>query len=319
MTGRLAAADLGLVINTADPDSVEIGRYYARRRGLQPWQILEVEVPVRAALTLEEFRVLDARIREHFGPRTQALALAWTKPWAVRCNSITAALALGHDDALCADSCAASKLSPYANSATSRPFSDYGVRPAMLLAAHSVAAAKAMIDRGVASDGRLGKRGAPPVNVFYVITPDKVRSVRAALFPPPGRIGGAIDVHVERTAAIENQQRILLYVTGLERVAKLDTLRWVPGALADHLTSTGGVLDGSSGQMSALDWIESGATASYGSVSEPCSRWQKFPHPQWLLLQYAQGITAIEAYWKSVVSPQQGVFVGEPLAAPFAR
>jgi hypothetical protein len=35
-----------------------------------------------------------------------------------------------------------------------------------------------------------------------------------------------------------------------------------------------------------------GATASYGTVSEPCSHPQKFPHPQVLLLHYAQGATA---------------------------
>jgi hypothetical protein len=46
---------------------------------------------------------------------------------------------------------------------------------------------------------------------------------------------------------------------------------------------------------------------------------QKFPHPQVLLLHYLQGSTAIEAYWKSVAWPQQGVFIGEPLSAPFAR
>ena len=68
-----------------------------------------------------------------------------------------------------------------------------------------------------------------------------------------------------------------------------------------------------------LDWIESGAVASYGTVSEPCNHLQKFPHPQWLLLHYLQGATAIEAYWKSVRWPQQGLFVGEPLAAPFGR
>jgi len=112
---------------------------------------------------------------------------------------------------------------------------------------------------------------------------------------------------------------VLLYQTGLARVEKLGTLTWVPGALADHLTSYGGQLNGDSGQMPALEWIASGATASYGTVSEPCSHPQKFPHPQLLLLHYLQGASAIEAYWKSVAWPQQGLFIGEPLAAPFAR
>jgi uncharacterized protein (TIGR03790 family) len=98
-----------------------------------------------------------------------------------------------------------------------------------------------------------------------------------------------------------------------------EQLTWAPGALADHLTSFGGQLTGRSGQTSALAWIDAGATASYGTVSEPCNHVQKFPHPQLLLLHYLQGASAIEAYWKSVRWPQQGLFIGDPLAAPFAR
>ena len=70
--------------------------------------------------------------------------------------------------------------------------------------------------------------------------------------------------------------------------------------------------------MNILDWIDAGATASYGTVSEPCNHVQKFPHPQMLIQAYAQGVSALEAYWHSVAWPAQGVFVGEPLAAPFA-
>jgi uncharacterized protein (TIGR03790 family) len=92
----------------------------------------------------------------------------------------------------------------------------------------------------------------------------------------------------------------------------------LPGALADHLTSFGGDLTGK-GQMSALRWLDAGATASYGTVSEPCNYWQKFPNPTVLLKWYVNGATAIEAYWKSVAWPAQGVFVGEPLAAPYGR
>ena len=35
------------------------------------------------------------------------------------------------------------------------------------------------------------------------------------------------------------------------------------------------------------------------------------------MYHYATGATAIEAYWKSVAWPVEGVFVGEPLARPF--
>jgi uncharacterized protein (TIGR03790 family) len=94
---------------------------------------------------------------------------------------------------------------------------------------------------------------------------------------------------------------------------------WTPGGIGDHLTSFAGDLLGEHGHSTALDWIESGATASHGPVTEPCNHLQKFPHPQVLLGHYLQGATAIEAYWKSVAWPQQSLFVGEPLAAPFAQ
>ncbi len=114
------------------------------------------------------------------------------------------------------------------------------------------------------------------------------------------------------------RRRACCAVTGSVRLVLDPAPDWVPGALADHLTSVGGVLNGQNAQSTVLEWIASGATASHGAVSEPCNHLQKFPHPQLLLLHYMQGSTAIEAYWKSVAWPQQSLFVGEPLAAPFA-
>ncbi|HWI11843.1 MAG TPA: TIGR03790 family protein [Burkholderiaceae bacterium] len=318
--GRLTSRQLGLMINTADPYSVEVGEFYIKARGLTDAQVLRVQLPLRAALTPEEFKAFSAAVDAFFGASVQALALAWTQPYAVGCNSITGALALGFDAALCEHSCAASPRSPYFDNASTHPYTDLKMRPAMLLAARDVPTAEAMIRRGVAADGSLGLRGAPPVHAYFVTTSDRARSVRSGLFPPAGPLRRrGVEVHVETTQAIENAQRVLIYQTGLARVPKLDTLKWVPGALADHLTSFGGVLGSANGQMSILDWIGSGATASYGTVSEPCAHPQKFPHPQVLLLNYLQGATAIEAYWRSVAWPQQGVFIGEPLAAPFAR
>ncbi len=317
--GRITSHALGLVINSADPYSVQVGEFYIQARGLAPEQVLRIDLPVKPTLTPEEFKVLAGAVDRRFGAPIQAVAMAWTQPYAVNCNSITGALTLGYDGALCDHTCAAPTASPYFNAATAFPHTDLHLRPSMLLAASDVATAKAMIRRGVAADGSLGLRGAPPSNAYFVATADAARSTRSRYFPPPGllrRFG--VDVHVLKTQAIENAQRVLLYQTGLARVDRLDSLRWVPGALADHLTSFGGQLTGGGGQMSILEWIDSGATASYGTVSEPCAHPQKFPHPQVLLLNYLQGASAIEAYWKSVAWPQQGVFIGEPLAAPFA-
>lgn len=117
---------------------------------------------------------------------------------------------------------------------------------------------------------------------------------------------------------IENRDDVLFYFTGKSEVERLDTNRFLPGAIADHLTSGGGRLVGGK-QMSALRWLEAGATASYGSVEEPCAVAQKFPAPEVAIRRYLAGETLIEAYSKSVAMPAQGIFIGEPLARPYPR
>ena len=71
--------------------------------------------------------------------------------------------------------------------------------------------------------------------------------------------------------------------------------------------------------MSSLRWLEAGATGSYGAVVEPCNYLTKFPYPAIVIDRYIRGETLIEAYWKSVAWPGQGIFIGEPLARPFER
>lgn len=318
--GRLTAQDLGLVINEEDPYSVQIGAYYAKARQIPASRILKVRLPVKSTLTPAEFEAFAKEVDAFFGKRVQGLALSWRQPYAVNCNAITGALAMGYDHRLCQNTCGVSRASTYFGGISTRPHHDHGMRLSMLLAASDVASAKAMIDRGVRSDHTLGLRGALPAQVHYVSTSDRIRSQRRLLFPPAGLVRQfGIEVHLDETDALQDVDRVLLYLTGRERVEHLNTIGFLPGALADHLTSFGGALEASHGQMTVLSWIDAGATASYGTTSEPCAHLQKFPDPQALLLFYLQGATALEAYWKSVRWPQQGLFVGEPLAAPFSR
>jgi len=189
----------------------------------------------------------------------------------------------------------------------------------------------ALIDRGVAADGQLGKLGGLPANAVFVSTHDRARNVRAPLFPREGPLLGRMTqvIRVEegaepapaasQEATTAPLKQVVLYQTGAAIITNMAAIGWLPGALADHLTSSGGHLLDRQGQTSALEWLEAGATASYGTVSEPCNHTQKFPHPEVLLAHYLQGVTALEAYWRSVAWPAQGVFVGEPLAAPYAR
>ncbi len=320
--GRITAAELGLVINTADPYSVTIGEYYARRRGIPDANVVRVQLPQRASLTRDEFTALNDALRSQLPESVNGLALAWVQPYAVDCNSLTSALGQGLQPDVCANSCAPTRPSAYVSYFGARPWVVLGLRPAMQLAARSVPAAMAMIERGIASDHLLAAGAAQPVVAYLAATPDANRNVRERLFPPAGPVPGVAGFEVARVRsdALPAMRRTLVYQTGLARVPAPLGGEWLPGALADHLTSFGGQLDRpvGEGQMNILDWIDAGATASYGTVSEPCNHLQKFPHPQVLIQAYAQGVSALEAYWHSVAWPAQGVFVGEPLAAPFA-
>ena len=95
--------------------------------------------------------------------------------------------------------------------------------------------------RGVASGFH-----TPAAHAWYLHTLDAARNVRAPFFPRPGpAAGGRVTIHRLRAEALHNASGVLVYQLGRAEVEALDTVRFVPGALADHLTSHGGDLLGS--------------------------------------------------------------------------
>lgn len=306
---------LGVIINTEDPLSRQIGAEYQQRRQIPPENVIRVSFPSRGTtLNPKVFQRLAQEIKAQSGEEIQGYALTWAQPYRVGCMSITSAVALGFDPSYCAQGCSATALSPYFNQATRRPYGDLGLRPAMMLASRDFPQAQALINRGIAADG-----SAPTGTAYLLSTTDKARNVRAPGFPQVKAIlGSRFRIEILRADSLQNRRDIMFYFTGLPRVTGLETLVFRPGAMADHLTSTGGQLTDSR-QMSSLRWLEAGATASYGAVVEPCNFPQKFPHPGLAMQFYLDGETLLESYWKSVAWPGQGVFIGEPLARPFSR
>ncbi|WP_410505608.1 TIGR03790 family protein [Janthinobacterium sp.] len=311
----LQAAQLAVVINDSEPNSVEIGEYYRQARDIPAKNMVHVRIPDRPhKLDVEQFRQLKAQIDAQLGPEIQAVLMVWTAPYAVECNSITSAFTLGYDAEQCLKLCGPGKPSAYFNASSARPQADFGMRLSMLMPTESVTQAKALIDRAVASGFR-----TPTASAYYLTTSETPRNSRAPFFPRAGQVPQRkLTIKHLSADSLDGARDIMVYQTGTARVAKLETLRFLPGALADHLTSTGGDLL-SNGQMSSLRWLEAGATASYGTVTEPCNYWQKFPNSTVLLQHYLSGASALEAYWRSVAWPAQGVFIGEPLAAPYHR
>jgi len=309
----LRPENVAIVVNEADAASVTVGEYYRDARRIPSRNVVKVNIPGSPrVLSAGDFAVLKRTIDAALPPDIEVVVMAWTAPYAVECNSITSAYTLGFDAAPCTSTCAPAAASRYFDSSVQRPHRELGMRLSMLLPASDVALAKAVIDRGRLSGFRMTEASA-----YFLITGDAARNARAPYYPPSQRIPSRLlTVRTLRADAIEDRSDVMIYETGAVSVPHLDTLKFLPGALADHLTSLGGDLLGEL-QMSSLKWLQAGATASYGAVAEPCSYWQKFPHPAVLLKHYLSGATAIEAYWKSVAWPAQGLFIGEPLAAPY--
>jgi len=306
--------ELALIVNTWDPLSVQIGEYYAARRHINFQNYIKIGFrPGSAGMSSADFAKLQAWVTEQTRPNVQAYALTWATPFRVGCMSITTAFAMGYDPAFCEPGCKPTRPSPYYNSGVREPFARFGMRPTMAIAATTFEQAKELIDRGVESDA-----SHPGGTAYLLSTTDSARNVRSVTYPLVEKaFRGKLPVSVLRQNALIDAKDVLFYFTGAVRVEGLETLHFLPGAVADHLTSFGGALT-QTDQMSALRWLEAGATGSYGTVSEPCAFPGKFPAVPILLDAYLKGETLIEAYWKSVAMPGQGIFIGEPLAAPFS-
>lgn len=305
---------LVVVANTKDFLSKKIANLYIKKHDISADNLIYVSFnPRKTELSIKDFERILKRVRRESPENTKAYLLTWAQPYRVGCMSITSAFAFGYNKAFCsARTCAHTRKNPYYGAQSSRFWNDDHFRPTMMLAAKTIADAKALIDRGVLSIDTWPKGKA-----YLVKTQDKARNVRYHLFAQVKTVlGGLIPIETLNTNGIANKKDIMFYFTGTAYVPYLNSLRFKPGAIADHLTSFGGQLTNSS-QTSAMQWLQAGASGSYGTVVEPCNLLGKFPDPRAVMYFYLRGNPLIEAYWKSVLMPGEGVFIGDPLARPF--
>ena len=336
-------SEIAVLINDNDPQSVEVANYYQRKRRIPGQNMVHLNFDQNKiypgftsnnGIDPADFGALKAQVDAGISPEIQAYAITWSKPFRIASfnyypsnYSITSAFTFGIDpNYLASNSCGSTPQSLYYDSKSTQPYTDLHIRPAMMLAGVSTASVKATIDKGMLAD-----RNFPSGNGWFVRTGDVNRSgPRYGDFKSTvqnwNRSGGLAMNYYDYYANsglwdVNNRPSILFYETGAANVPRLDTNTYVPGSVADHLTSSGGDLFGTTGvnygQMSILRWLEAGVTASYGTETEPCNHSQKFPQASVLVKNYFIGNTVVEAYLKSVQWPSQGVLVGDPLARPF--
>jgi uncharacterized protein (TIGR03790 family) len=133
----------------------------------------------------------------------------------------------------------------------------------VMITSTSLDQAKTIIDHGVASDGTfptqtviLGKSSDPFRNVRYVNFDDTVFNARLRTNY------SIVESNLDSPLGLSN---LLGYQNGHYQFT-ISPNAFIPGAMADSLTSYGGLIFGGNDQTSLLAFINAGASGSYGTV-----------------------------------------------------
>jgi uncharacterized protein (TIGR03790 family) len=326
-----------VVVNQNSANSVQLGNDYCELRGVPPQNVLRLTNWTGGAINWSpsDFQtqllnpLLAASASRGLTRQAQLVVLSMDIPYRVtdgdNVNSTTSALFYGFKTnttpvagiASCSlpdnssNSYAYSELAfcqATPNTATTNSFL------AIMLTDTNLAAAENTLRRGLAADS-----SQPTQTVYLAKTDDSARNVRFVEFD--NAVFENQVVGNDAVARIDTDStaftNLFGLMTGLANFS-LATNALVPGALGDTLTSFGGYILENSGQTPLLAFLEAGAAGSYGTVVEPCNYTQKFPDPVDYFYQ-TRGFSLVEAYYQSVLNPFEGLLVGEPLAAPFAR
>lgn len=305
---------MGVIVNANDPESIDLGSRYARLRGIPPSNVITLTLPrvnyvAHHLLVREIAKLRSAPAYSHLA----AYALAFDKPYRVDSNqSITSAISQGIETMSWKASCNVMPRNPDFGAASGAALQ---ARPSMLLyGGGDLVDSVALVERGLEAD-----RTDPAGTIFLRKTADKARSAprEASMDRAMAELSDEIAVSVANAQTLSGKTDVMGYQTGLAVLNDLETLRFRPGAYADHLTSFGGAIFDERRQTPVTALIRAGATASFGTVREPCNLPEKFPDPTRLLANYLHGDSILEAYWKSVDMMTEGLLIGEPLARPF--
>jgi uncharacterized protein (TIGR03790 family) len=330
---KLHAGGSGLntvvVVNQTSSNSCELGNYYCQQRQVPPQNVLSINWwggntlwtsnDFQTNLVVPLLNMLAARqLTNQIDYVVLSMDIPFQTSFGPTLNSTTAALfygprlATGGDPFGITNSYAASEAVFRRASPVGAPGYSF---LATMITGDSLAQAEHLVDQGVASDGTF-----PQQPVVLAKSSDPYRNIRYAYFDNAifnVNILGVSAILRTRSDWVTWPSGCLGYQTGLAQFSIPPGLCF-PGAVADSMTSFGGIIFGSNSQTNLLAFINGGATGSYGTVAEPNNDTQKFPNPQVYFYQ-ARGFSLAESYYQSVNVPYLGLTVAEPLAAPFAQ
>jgi len=319
-----SALNVVVVVNGTSSNSCELANYYCLKRQIPPDRVLRMAwAGSSIEWTQADFDsfllnpLLAFLTTNGLTNQIHYVVLSMDIPYRItgaRPNSTTSALFYGFKSG------SKDLTNSYANSEARFEEAKPATAPSysfltMMLTAGSLAQAKRLVDQGLAGDQTF-----PSSRAWLAKSSDPIRNVRYRAFDNAvfnTRLATAYSLARTNMDSPWGLTGLLGFQTGLANFG-VSSNAFLPGAIADSFSSFGGQIFEASGQTSLLSFIHAGASASYGTITEPQPIVKKFPDPQVYFYQ-SRGYSIAESYYQGIEFPLEGLLVGEPLAAPFRR
>ncbi|WP_373065519.1 TIGR03790 family protein [Gemmatimonas sp.] len=324
-----------VVINTRSSASDSVGRYYAKRRGIDPTHIVRLELPLDDEIGDIAFQtdiVLPVRaaiaalpVRIDFIVLTTDVPIRVARKSGSSVDAMLGAMNLAIPPMVGLDSVWLSRYrNPYYNA--DGPFASdrYGMYLVTRLDCARVTDCLALVDRSIAA------RPAPGPFFFDAMPPRRgtdgyatmnLLLYRAAYRLPQRGVGVQIDT---TEAFVAPTGPVMGYVSWGSNDSRFDSVayhavRFLPGALAETFVSTSArtFRPVNGGQSRIVDLISQGVTGVKGYVSEPFTL--ALANPDILFDRYVRGANLAEAFYAaSYMVLWKDLVIGDPLCAPYA-
>lgn len=340
----IAPHEIAVLINKNDASSLEVANHFVHDRQIPPQNVVTLALPNDrdiVTITPGEFEewIWKPAVKQLEGRGVQDHILAWVYssgfPTTISTNPEMSICGLtfvrnqlpdpGTIDGGLRSPLFAGPIHREGDKKSSQSFDRFAVEldegamplPSMMLGytwarGNSTAVVVDVIKRGVRSDFT-----RPKGNVYFYFRDDirfearlwQMLEVRNEL------LNMGVITKVANNLPDRATDRIFGLMTGTQYLEMGNVSNILPGAYCDHLTSFAARYQ-THLQMKTSAWFDAGATLSSGTVTEPYATWMKFPHARFYV-HYANGCSAIESLYQSVLAPTQLLLLGEPLARPY--
>ncbi len=370
---------LAVIVNTSDTYSVGttgtpvctvggtdifpdgVAGIYIQKYGISCSNVHKVTMAVTGTITKANMDTAFAGLTPALGSNEQFEALAWMQPYKVSgitvtglagsttgSMSVSAYFTFGGATTFLASTASDASLTQGQSNITNgmfrtsstTPFTDYGQRDAVMLAAASCSSGcgSTMTGTWTASTAN----ATTLFNATFAANNTNPTGGKIIITSNAGDVGLSANYQNTSPRAYGTNTGIapasLNVVTSTSAVARTFSTTGILGYdFSDNTVNTAatpacqsgvgygavtssisGVLDGSGGQTQAVYWLNQGCAFAAGSVLEPFGLIvQHYPDISLFMSGYTRGMSAVEAAYHSTRDIASTAFVGDPLSHPF--